>query len=328
MTSSASPQALQDGIAVPLSPSRWLGRHIQDLLSKLQSGCVVPSAMQPLQRRPSVAADVAPVHQVRSIFHQRAQHPCVGRDFGSCAMLQRSFQCSGLTGHESYRTFDDPVGLTFSHWRPSGTVWFHSWRACPISLVNASIAGSLSHLSVTLLSKLINESRCSLCDPGELRSLSQNHHCPRHLESPLVDDCLQETRGPLTRAALHPSRLEHPTSCVVRSRLGPSHRTCTMICTVDEWSCAVGVRGQSVDLGRECSLPVHSCRQIPSLHPRLHRPSHRSTRHCSRPLSHSAHTVTFTLFSRSSNCGLTAPIRLDFSSTLTLPAVKKLSCCN
>ena len=33
----------------------------------------------------------------------------------------------------------------------SGTVWLPSWRDCAISLANASIAGSLSHLSVTVL---------------------------------------------------------------------------------------------------------------------------------------------------------------------------------
>ena len=98
--------------------SRWLGRHVQDLLSEFQSRCVVPSAMQPLQRRLSVAADVAPVHQVRTKLHQPALYPCVGRDSGPNAMLERSFQCSGLTGNESYRTFDDPIGLAFSHWRP------------------------------------------------------------------------------------------------------------------------------------------------------------------------------------------------------------------
>ena len=54
-------------------------------------------------------------HQVRSEFHQPAQFPCVGRDSGPNAMLQRSTQCSGLAGHESHRTFDDFILLAFTH---------------------------------------------------------------------------------------------------------------------------------------------------------------------------------------------------------------------
>ena len=83
---------------------------MQDLLSKFQDRCVVLSSMQSVQRCLSVAADVAPVHQVRSEIHQPAQYPCVGRDSGPDAMLQRSLQCSSL----SHCTFDDPVGLVFT----------------------------------------------------------------------------------------------------------------------------------------------------------------------------------------------------------------------
>ena len=35
---------------------------------------------------------------------------------------------------------------------------------------------------------LVDEPRCSLRDPGELRSLSRNQHCPRHLVPPFADD--------------------------------------------------------------------------------------------------------------------------------------------
>ena len=119
---------------------------------------------------------------------------------------------------------------------------------------------------------------------------------PEHLKHLLSTICREENRAlslslKAVRAALHPSLLEHPTSCAVRSRLVPSHRTCTMICTVDVCSCALGVRGQSVDLCRECSSPVHS------LHPQcLHRPSHRSTRNCSRHLSYSTHCHIHVVF--------------------------------
>ena len=172
------------------------------------------------------------------MFHQLSKYPSVGRDSGSCSMLQRSFQCCGLTGLESCRTFDGPVGLVFFHQQP---FWnsLASFLAClsdfPSQRFNRWLVVTPERDSP--VSKLINESRCSLCDQGELCSLSRNQHCPRHLVSPFADDqhgrhvpfrfCPQETRSPLTRAALHPSRLEQPTSCVVRSRLSPSHRTCT-----------------------------------------------------------------------------------------------------
>ena len=55
-----------------------------------------------------------------------------------------------------------------------------------------------------------------------------------------------------------------------------------MFWMVDVWSCALGVRGQSVEPWSRMFL---TC-AFPSLHPpSLHRPSHRSTRHCSRLLS-------------------------------------------
>ena len=56
----------------------------------------------------------------------------------------------------------------------------------PISLANASIAGSLSHLSVS--SKLVDEPRFSLCNPGKFCPFSRNHHRPRHLVPAFTDD--------------------------------------------------------------------------------------------------------------------------------------------
>ena len=66
--------------------------------------CPFAHAMQPLHRCLSVAADVAPVHQECRKLHQPAQYPCVRRDSGPNAMLQRSLQCSGLAGHEPHCT--------------------------------------------------------------------------------------------------------------------------------------------------------------------------------------------------------------------------------
>ena len=67
------------------------------------------------------------------------------------------------------------------------------------------------------------------------------------------DSVSPRNRHPLTHAALPPSRLEHRISCAARSLRAPSHRICTMICMVDVWSCALGVRRQSVGLGHERS---------------------------------------------------------------------------
>ena len=57
----------------PLLPSCCFGKHVQDLLSKFQIRCVVLSSIQSVSRRLSVTA--APVHQVRSEFHQPAKYP-------------------------------------------------------------------------------------------------------------------------------------------------------------------------------------------------------------------------------------------------------------
>ena len=64
----------------------------------------------------------------------------------------------------------------------SGTVWLPSWRACAISLASASIAGSLSHQSVTLLYLSWSMNFAALF------AIQGNQHGPRHLESPFLDD--------------------------------------------------------------------------------------------------------------------------------------------
>ena len=119
----------------PLSHSCWLGQRAQDLLSEFQSG-------------------VFPSLPMSHLFIKYAAYfTSVGRESGPNAVLQHSLQCSSLTSHESHSTFDDP------RWTPtgglSGTVWLPSWRACAISLANASVASSLSHLSVTLLCSVV-----------------------------------------------------------------------------------------------------------------------------------------------------------------------------
>ena len=100
----------------PPSSSCWLGWNVQDLLTEFQDRCDVLTPTQPVQRCLSVAAEVTPAHQVRSKIHQPSKYPCVGRDSGPNAMLQRSLQRSGLTSHVSRCTFDDSTGLPFRHW--------------------------------------------------------------------------------------------------------------------------------------------------------------------------------------------------------------------
>ena len=141
---------------------------------------------------------------------------------------------------------------------------------------------------------------------------------------------------------LHPSRLEHPTSCA-RSRLVPSHRACTMICMVDVWSCALGVRAVWSMCGHVLLVFVgsrltwvanvsHLCTPVvKSRLSILHVFIVRLTVQLVTVLvtCRTQHTVTVTLFSTALiRLRLTAPVRLDLSSTLTLPAVTKVSCCS
>ena len=81
---------------------------------------------------------------------------------------------------------------------------------------------------------------------------------------PAQETLVLHIHNPWTRGAPLPNHLEDLISCAASSHHVPSCRTGTMICIVDVWSCALGVRGQSVGPGHECSLPVHSRHQIPS----------------------------------------------------------------
>ena len=153
--------------------------------------------------------------------------------------------------------------------------------------------------------KLVDEPRHYLCNPERFRSFSWNQHRPCHLESPFTDDQHKESPvlqipshreilNPLTHGAPVPKHLEHLISCAANSHHVPSRRTYTMICMVDV-RCALGGRGQSVGLGQECSLPVHTRHRIPSPRPPCpRRPSRRSTQ-CHLVPFHTQHTVTFTL---------------------------------
>ena len=107
----------------------------------------------PLQGRLSITADVASVHHICSKFHHPAQYPCVERDSGLVPFRCSSAAFSVLAWPSTSTTTRSMIPLDWLSPTGglSGTVWLPSWRACAISLAGASIAGSLSHLSVTLL---------------------------------------------------------------------------------------------------------------------------------------------------------------------------------
>ena len=102
----------------PFSPSRWLARHVQDLLSEFQNRCVVPSTMQPLQWR---LFRRCRCHTCSSGTQQNSarQHRILasGGILVSMRCSNTAFQCSGVTGNESHRAFADSIGLAFSHLR-------------------------------------------------------------------------------------------------------------------------------------------------------------------------------------------------------------------
>ena len=103
---------------------------------------------------------------------------------GGTLLLQRSLQCCGLAGHESHCTLDDPIGLAFSTGGLSGTAWLPSSQAC--QCLNRRLVVAPDRDSV--VPQLVDELRCSLCNPAKFRSFSWNQHRPRHLVSPFTDD--------------------------------------------------------------------------------------------------------------------------------------------
>ena len=222
----------------PFAPSRWLCRHLQKSSLRIPEKGVTPSAMQSLKRGLPVAADIAPVHQASSKFHQPTQYPpyamfqcslffsrrtCSKQSAKwvsttkshvaratvtsrrkkkrqkcnkrwslkeklkhylaghSIAMFQCSLQYSGLTGHELHGAFDFlPRTVSLEQ---SGHL------LCELVLLPLLMLQSLARCHIDcVVPELINEPRCSLCDPGELRSFPRNQHCPRHLASPFADD--------------------------------------------------------------------------------------------------------------------------------------------
>ena len=105
---------------------------------------------------------------------------------------------------------------------------------------------------------------------------------------------LQGTHSPWTHRALLRSRLERPIFCAMNSHHVPS---CTMICVVDVWSCALGVLWQSVGLGPGWFSPAHSRHRISSTRPPCPgRPSHRSTQRQSHHFWHSTYCHTLVVF--------------------------------
>ena len=166
---------------------------------------------------------------------------------------------------------------------------------------------------------------------GNSVPLLGNKHRARHTVPPFTDDQhkshlffrspFQETHNPLTHGAHLPSLLEDLISCAVSSHRVPSHRTCAMICNdrcvvMCSWcSLTVGLPGSRMFV--TCALPSSRLTILHVLVVRL------SSLFATNALSHSD------CFSqRSPNCGLTVSVRLDLSSTIIPPAVKKLGCCS
>ena len=234
---------LQDGISVPHSSSYWLGKHLQDLLQIPGSVCcpfvhaVCAAVSFRRCRRRTCSSSVQRIPQASTISLRRAEL------WSQCGAPARpsAFWPGGPRALPHVR---------WSHWTgflPQGVspersgfplgelVWFPPHQCLNRWLVVARERDSV-------VPKLVDELRCSLCNPGELCSLSRNQHRPCHLVSPFTDDQHRSHllfRFPLSKEpVLHrhmplPNRLEHPNSCAASSHYVRSHRTCTMICTVD-----------------------------------------------------------------------------------------------
>ena len=93
MTSSAFQRVLQDRIAGPAGHLLLVWHACTQYSPPIPKLLCCPF-VHAVYRRLPVAADVAPVHQIRSELHQPAQYPCIRRDFDARTMLQCSFQCS------------------------------------------------------------------------------------------------------------------------------------------------------------------------------------------------------------------------------------------
>ena len=179
---SVTTTASDDEFSMPTNiPGRYRGSHFLLLLA--WPTCARPSLQIPRWCL-SVAADVTPVHQIRSELHKPAQYPCIRWDFDANTMLQRSFQCSGLTSHESHRAFGDSVGVALSHWL---SLW-HSLASLLASLCNFPCQRVNRWFVVasgcnSVVPKLINELCCSPCSPWKFSSFSRNQHRPHHVVS-------------------------------------------------------------------------------------------------------------------------------------------------
>ena len=121
-------------------------------------------------------------------FRRCRCHTCSSK-YAASSTSQQSILASA-----AFRVLAWPATMISLDWlSPTGgfsrTVGLPSRRACAISLAGASIADSLSHLSVTLLCPSWSMNFAALfCNPGKLSSASWNQHRPRHLESPFTGD--------------------------------------------------------------------------------------------------------------------------------------------
>ena len=136
-----------------------------------------------MQRCLSVAADVTPVHQSNTQkFPTARKKSCVGRDAGPNAMLQRSLQCSGPA---TSPTAQSMIPLDWHWWSLRdglASLLANLWdfpRRCPNRRLHVAPGRDF------VVPKLVDEPRCSPCNPKKFRSFlgTSNAHVILSLRS-------------------------------------------------------------------------------------------------------------------------------------------------
>ena len=192
-----------------------------------------------------------------------------------------------------------------------------SWRACAFYLANASIAGSLSHLSVALLRP---------CWSINFAALGTSILCLRSRMTSTRDTCSSDSFSPRNPQSIDtwctPSTSSRASdllcgaytpSPITQNLHHDRYGRCVVMCS---WcSLTVGWPGSRTFLSpaRTAVIEPH----LSVLHV-LVVFFHRSAQHPFSSLRRTQHTVAFLSSSRSAHpvCGLTVSARLDLSSTL------------
>ena len=293
VTTSAS----DDEFSMPTNTSWWnRGSHVPPLACLGASNeTFSPNSLISIWsiRLCSLCSDIFPSVPMSHLFIRcaRTSWHSILASGGPLCQCDAPTQLAGvLASHQSKRALDDPTGFLplAGSLERSG---FPLDGACAISLANASIAGSLSHLSVTLVPKLA------------LQAVSH-----------------QRIRDPSTHGAPLQGPLERRISCAMNTQ-----------CPIAQNSygrCVVIYSLYSLDVVTNGSSPVNSRHQISV--------SSSSISSSVSPINSMSFPsfLTFSMHCHARNdtrsvrerCGLQVSVRLNLSSTLTCPAVKKLAC--